>query len=181
MRMTREGSAAPKWLRRLFLCGPLLAEALEGQENLDIRFDPRETGELTWMEAAVLLLGCCVLYALWTALVWLLQKHRLRIPWKPLRFYVPTFTLTSAWIIFWVARSTWLSFGGTEEILLGMFALVNFPGVVIGGVMVAVIDSAQPWMKYVLGSAGWWVGWYGAVRFAEWKAWANVPVVLKVE
>ena len=179
--MTRGEFAAHKRLRRLLLCGSVIAGTLQGQENLDIRFDPRETGELTWMDAAVMLLGCCVLYALWTAFAWLLQKHRLSIPWKALRLYVPSFTLTSAWIIFWVAGSTRISFGGIEEILLGIFALVNLPGVVVGGVMVAVIDSAQPWMKYVLGSAGWWVGWYGAVRFAEWKAWANVPVVLKVE
>jgi hypothetical protein len=166
---------------RALLCGSLLAGVIQGQESISITFDPRETGELTWMSGVGLFSICCALYALWTVLIGFLQKHRATLPWHALRFYLPTMTLSSAWLVFGVARSSRLSLGGAGELLLGIFALANLPGVLVGGLTLTGVDLAPGWLQFILGSAGWWVGWHAAVRLAEWKAWVNVPVALKIE
>ena len=145
----------------------------QGQERA-ISFDPVETGELTGEDYTILLLGAFVVYALVRVFFWFIETHRLNIPWQALRRIVPSGTLILAWIIFLAASVL-------PEVVAGVFLLLNLPAVIVGGPLVGLLDSAPRWQQAVVGSLGWWLGWYGAIRFAEWRAWSNVPVFLKID
>ena len=169
----RVGSnATPGALRwALLFCG--VPHMVQGQERA-ISFDPRETGELTGEDYTILLLAAFVAYALVRVFFWFIESRRLTIPWQALRRIVPLGTLVLAWIIF-------LASSVLSEALVGVFLVLNLPGVAVGGPLASLLDSAPRWQQAVVGSVGWWLGWYGAIRFAEWMAWAGVPVALNIE
>ena len=169
----RVGSNATPGVLRWTLLFCLAPQMIHGQERA-VSFDPLETGKLTGEGYTILLLAAFVAYALVRVFFWFIESRRLSIPWQALRRIVPLGTLLLAWIIF-------LASSVLSEALVGIFLVLNLPAVAVGGALVSLLHSAPRWQQAVVGSLGWWLGWYGAIRFAEWKAWSNVPVYLKID
>ena len=148
------------------------AYTLLGQERV-VTFDIRETGKLSGEDYGYLLLAVFVGYALVRAFLWFIETRRLAIPWLILRRVVPLGTLLLMWVL-------WFS-SALSETMLGVLLLLNLPAAVLASASAALPESVPLWGRVVIGSAGWWLGWYGAIRFAEWRAWTNVPVFLKID
>jgi hypothetical protein len=67
------------------------------------------------------------------------------------------------------------------EAFVLVFALINFPVLVVMGIPLAVLDrTVHPavWVNLLVGSLTMWSGNYFFARWAEWRAWLNVPVSL---
>jgi len=160
----------------------LLSCALFGQESVAVTFDPRETGELTldWKSALIgllLALACC---GVWRLFMWLMESRRAAINWAKVRIWWPTAMVVWAWVL--VAMLTRNeSWGSAFDAVLLVFALLNFPVLVVVGLLAGLLNEtvhAAFWVQLLVGSLAMWSGNYLFVRLAEWRAWINVPVFL---
>jgi O-antigen/teichoic acid export membrane protein len=160
----------------------LLGCALFGQEGEVVGWDPRETGELTldWKTLLIgllLALACC---GLWKLLMWLLESRRAAVNWTKVRIWWPTAMLVWGWVLLALfARNE--SWGSAFDAVLFVFGLLNFPVLVVVGMLVGLLNqTVHPavWVQLLVGSLTMWSGDYLLVRLAEWRAWINVPVSL---
>jgi hypothetical protein len=162
--MTVGPNVTSRALLRVLPCGAASILLLRGQERA-VTFDIREAGELTWEDGALLLSAALAGYGLLRTFLWFIESRRLTIPWLTLRRVVPSGTLLLVWIILLISAAP-------SEALLGVFLVLNLPGVALGGALASLFTSAPRWQQAIVGSVGWWLGWYSAIRFAEWRAWA---------
>jgi hypothetical protein len=146
---------------------------LGGQERVEFSDFHEGRGEVTWWDFTILLFAAPVCYALARAFASFIETRRLTIPWRTLRRTIPAGTLIIAWCVWWTQLSS--------EAWTIAFLIVNLPAAVVAGISIAVLRSVPVWFQAIAGSVGWWLGWYGAIRLAEWKAWANVPAVLNID
>jgi O-antigen/teichoic acid export membrane protein len=160
----------------------LLGRGLFGQEGEAVGWDPRETGELTlnWKTVLIgllLALACC---GVWKLLMWLLESRREAVNWAKVRIWWPTAMLV--WGVVLLAMFTRNeSWGSAFDTVLFVFGLLNFPVLLVVGMLVGLLNqTVHPavWVQLLVGSMTMWSGDYLLVRLAEWRAWANVPVSL---
>jgi hypothetical protein len=164
-------------VKKLSVLAPLGC-ALFGQEGGTIRFDPRETGELTWQTGLIGLLFALACCGLWKLVTWLLETKRAKINWAKLRIWWPTAMLLWAWVM--LALSARNDSWGTEVLLL-VFGLLNFPALAAVAMLLALLNgAAHPavWLNILVGSFTMWSGNYILVRLAEWRAWINAAISL---
>lgn len=156
--------------------------ALFGQEGEAVEWDPRETGELTlnWKTVLIgllLALACC---GVWKLLMWLSESRREAINWAKVRIWWPTAML--AWGLVLLAMFTRNeSWGPAFDAVLLVFGLLNFPVLLVVGMLAGLLnETVHPaiGVQLLVGSVTMWSGVYFLVRLAEWRAWANVPVSL---
>jgi hypothetical protein len=153
---------------------------LMAQEQVPVRFDPRETGELDldWLR---FLLGTGLAFIGVSAWWWFarfIERNRLRIPWRVLLYWWPT--LSAAGLI--MLRFT--GNGLPEALLAGIllpYVIVNLPGVVGAAVVYELLDGkTSPLLVGTIACAAMWLVTHCAVRVLEWRAWVNVPVLLNL-
>ena len=161
----------------------LTAWTLMGQEGAGVRWDPRETGELdlNWkmfLVGFLLALACC---GLWKLLMSQLERNRATVNWNKARLWWPTAMLV--WGLVMLALLARGASGAALEVIFFVFGVLNFPVLVTILVLLGFVDQAiQPaiWLKILTSSLMLWGGNYFLVRLAEWRAWKNEPVSLRL-
>jgi len=124
----------------------------------------------------LLALACC---GLWRLLIWFLEGMRAAINWTKARLLWPTAMLVWGWMMLglFFQRESW---GWAFDAVLFSFGLINFPVLVVVGVLLELFNQPAVWVQILVGSAAMWAGNYFLVRLAEWRAWTNVPVSLHI-
>jgi hypothetical protein len=83
------------------------------------------------------------------------------------------------WVTLGVATlSRWE--GWALDALLCVFALVNLPAMLIGGLVLGLLNLPALWMRALIGSLAMWAVNYLMVRLAEWRAWSNARISLSI-
>jgi hypothetical protein len=169
-------------LRSPLAIGVLLVSgrAALGQDGEVVAWDPRETGELTlsWQTVLIglaLALACC---GLWRLFIWFLESRR-PVVWTRARIWWPTAMVVWGWVVL-VMFSKSESWGWGFDAILAIYAVVNFPALIV---VAAVLESSghlAAWQRVAIGSPVMWVCCYLLVRLAEWRAYINVPTVLNM-
>lgn len=161
----------------LLLCGAALA----AQEDVPVRFDPRETGALD-LDWSGYLIGTAIALAGVGAWWWLaatIERYRQMIPWRTLSYGYPTLVVTVGVGLRFTLQHI------PEKVLvwiLAPYVAVSLPGVFGAGIVVAIREDAPNGL--LTGTAMCAMAWlfsYSAVRFLEWRAWLNVPLSLGLE
>jgi hypothetical protein len=154
--------------------------ALLGQEGEIADFNPRDASELTLTELLIGLLFVLACGCAWKLLMWLLESRRSTINWIKLRIWWPTGMLVWGLVLLAMSARN-ASLGWALDAVLFVFALLNFPALVVVGMLFALerqIIEPAGWVQFFLGSLAMWSANYLLVRLAEWRAWMNVPVSL---
>ena len=142
---------------------------------------------MRWSEAAYDVLVFLGLYGAWRCVRWFIESRRATIPWRALKHGVPSATLVGGWVLSWMTGAVENGpHAVAAERIAGFFYTITFPGVAGAGASIAAfnlihdMDKAPVWERLIAGSVGWWLAWYGVVRFLEWRAWANEPAMLDI-
>jgi hypothetical protein len=182
--MTHSGrfSTGEVSLRILGLLG--LSGCLLGQDDTGIGWDPpdREGLMVTSEDALNLLLVALAFVGLWKLLVWFLENRRESFNWEKARLWWPTGMVFLGWAMLGLVNRG-ESFQPVSGVVLLAFVLLNLPPLLTVAMMVRLLDDtfhAPLWAQLVAGSLTMWSGEYLLVRFAEWRAWSNVPVLLRL-
>jgi len=158
----------------------LIANTGIAQEDVTVNFDPRETGEFTWQDGLLLLAACLAWYGAWRWLTRFIEKRRERIPWKRLRYTLPTAVLAvDALMVLAVqipVQSSWLkSIVEGAAMAVGVANLPIFPLV---AVFSPWLGDWPVWLRAFVGAFCVWTGWHCVVRLLERRAWRDIPVSL---
>lgn len=152
---------------------------VRSQDSSTVTWDPRETGELTlnWNTALIGLLLALTCGGLWKLLMSLLEARRAVINWPRARIWWPTAMLAWGWLILAMfSRSE--SWGWAFDAVGILFAVLNFPALIIAAAILESFGQPTIWLRISVGSLAVWCAAYLVVRIAEWRAWINVPTSL---
>lgn len=157
----------------------LFAGCSASAQEPDVGWDPRETGQLTlsWQTVLIGLLMALACGGIWKLLMWFLESRRSSINWPRARLLWPTAML--AWGLVILAMFAKIESGGwAADAITGVFAVVNFPALILAAGILELFRQPPGWFRILVGSSAVWGGNYLIVRLAEWRAWLNVSTSL---
>ena len=137
---------------------------------------------VTTEDALNLLLVALALVGVWKLLVWFLESRRESFNWEKARLWWPAGMTFLGWAMLGLVNHG-ESFQPVSGVVLSVFVLLNLPPLLIVAMMVRLLDNtfhAPLWAQLVAGSMTMWSSEYLLVRLAEWRAWSNMPVVLRL-
>src|SRR4051812_48724417 len=112
--------------------------------------------------------------------MWLSESRREAINWAKVRIWWPTAMLGWGLVLLALfARNE--STGPVFDAVLLVFGLLNFPALLVVGMLVGLFRDTLhqgTGLQLLVGSLAMWSGDYLVVRLAEWRDWLNVPVSL---
>src|ERR1700682_1598068 len=161
-----------------------LEVALLGQaEAPSIAFDPREEGYSlsSWQSLLGHFIVGFALYGFWRGFTWLIERRREKTNWRRLRHFLPTTMLVLAWLMLGIGdRISPQEDSVVFDLLTLVFVIVDLPAIVVFAVLAQCFDGITPWERPFVSSLCLWFVWYAILGFAEWRAWAYVPVSLDI-
>lgn len=150
----------------------VLAAVARGQETGTVEFHPVTTCyDYGLAQAVGVGLLAMLVVLLWRFVMSLLEHYADRIPWRRLALWWP---VTTALLILTVASLTFVratsTLGEFLAILLVPLAILNFPGTLLGIILVIAIHPVPEWGFLAIWLPSETLGAYACVHLLEFRA-----------
>ncbi|HUS07165.1 MAG TPA: hypothetical protein VMZ52_12740 [Bryobacteraceae bacterium] len=119
------------------------------------------------MSSALFAIAC---YAAWRLLVWIVDSRKTPVPWRRVRYLLPTAMLALLGLQVWAGNTINLSYNLATQTAAYILDVLNAPAVLAGG---AVFDLFRAWpagLKVPAAALCAWLIWYAIVRLLEYRA-----------